>query len=159
LLSKYIAFIVVVGGLFCRYVNAGWIHTILLSGVLGFLWLPLWFFLVSDTPGGHKTISSEEREYIQNIIGTKTQTQKPRSISLMALPWNEIIRSKSVIGVFFSELCNLFGLFFFLGNLGKILTEIQKISSEYTGYILACGFMFMLIGNITAGMRNDRDRH
>ncbi len=146
-----IALIVLVGGLLCRYVSAGWIHIFLLSGILGFLWLPLWLWLVADSPGDHRSINQDEREYIQNIIGKSIQHKKHRPVSIGSLPWKNMIRSKPVIGLFFTELCSLFGVFFFLSNLGKLLTEIQHISSQYTGYILACGFIFMLIGAIGSG--------
>ncbi len=147
----WIALIVLVGGLLCRYVNSGWIHIILLSGILGFLWLPLWLWLVADSPRDHRSISIVEREYIQNIIGKNISHKNHRPISISALPWKDILRSKPVIGLFFTELCSLFGLFFFLNNLGKLLTEIHHISSQYTGYILACGFICMLIGSISTG--------
>ncbi len=126
-------------------------HIFLLSGILGFLWLPLWMWLVSDSPEDHPTISKIEREYIQNIIGKNVSNKNRRPVSLTALPWKTIVRSKPVIGLFVTELCNLFGLFFFLCNLGKILTEIHHVPSQYTGYVLACGFMFMFFGSIAAG--------
>jgi hypothetical protein len=140
-----------VGGLLCRYVNSGWIHIFLLSGILGFLWLPLWMWQATDSPEEHRSINTIERDYIQNIIGKNVQNKTRRPISLGSLPWKNIVRSKAVIGLFFSELCNVFGLFFVLSNIGKILTEIQRIPSQYAGYILACGFMLMLSGSISAG--------
>ncbi|CAF0724232.1 unnamed protein product [Adineta ricciae] len=139
---------VLVGGLFCRYIDSGWIYTFLLSGILGFIWLPLWLWQVSDAPENHRSISNAEREYIVGIIGKNSQR---RSISLSALPWKTIVRSKPIIALFLTETCQLFALFFFLTNFGKILREIQQIPSQYTGYILACGFIFMLVGNISAG--------
>jgi hypothetical protein len=108
---------------------------------------------VSDSPEHHRSISNTERQYIQNIIGKNVQNTTRRPISLGSLPWKNIIRSKPVIGLFFTELCSLFGLFFFLSNLGKILTEIHRIPSQYTGYVLACGFMFMLLGSLSAGKK------
>ncbi len=123
----------------------------LLSGILGFIWLPLWIWQVSDTPEKHRSISNTEREYIENIIGKNLQNKNRRPMSLWSLPWKKIVRSKPVIGIFFTELCILFGLFFFLSNLGKLMTEIHHIPTQYTGYILACGYMLMLVGNISSG--------
>jgi hypothetical protein len=105
----------------------------------------------TDSPEEHRSINTIERDYIQNIIGKNVQNKTRRPISLGSLPWKNIVRSKAVIGLFFSELCNVFGLFFVLSNIGKILTEIQRIPSQYAGYILACGFMLMLSGSISAG--------
>ena len=123
-------------------------YTFLLSGILGFIWLPLWLWQVYDAPENHRSISNTEREYIVGIIGENSQR---RSVSLFALPWKTIVRSKPIIALFLTETCQLFGLFFFFNNLGKILREIQQIPSQYTGYILACGSIFMLVGSISAG--------
>ncbi len=138
--------------------NSGWIHIFLLSGILGFLWLPLWMWQVSDSPGEHRSISNNEREYIQNIIGKNVQNKNRRPISLASLPWKNIIRSKPVIALFLTEFYNLVGLFFFLSNLGKILTEIHHIPSQYTGYVLACGFLCMLLGSVLSGNKNQTIR-
>jgi ACS family sodium-dependent inorganic phosphate cotransporter-like MFS transporter 5 len=140
-----------VGGVLCRYVHSGWIYIFFISGILGFIWLPFWMWQVSDSPENHRSISNTEREYITNIIGKHAPNKHRRPVSLGSLPWKNILRSKPVIGLFFTQLCNLFGLFFFLTNLGKILTEIHRIPSQYTGYILACGFMLTLLGSISAG--------
>jgi sugar phosphate permease len=148
------AFIVLTGGLLCRYVSSGWIYIMLLSGALGFVWLPLWLWQASNTPADHPNISNEERQYIVDIIGKNAQSARRRPVSLGSLPWKEIVRSKPVIALLLTEFCNLFGLFFFLNNLGKILTEIQHIPSQYTGYILACAFLAMLFGSLFAGRRN-----
>ncbi|CAF1272103.1 unnamed protein product [Adineta ricciae] len=140
--------VVLAGGLFCHYIDSGWIYIFLLSGILGFIWLPLWLWQVSDAPENHRSISNAERQYIVGIIGENSQR---RSVSLSALPWKTIVRSKPIIALFLTETCQLVALFFFLSNLGKILREIQQIPSQYTGYILASGFVFMLVGNISAG--------
>jgi ACS family sodium-dependent inorganic phosphate cotransporter-like MFS transporter 5 len=147
-----------VGGVLCRYVSSGWIHNFLLSGILGFIWLPLWMWKVTDSPEEHRSISNTERDYIQNIIEKNLQNKNRRPISLGSLPWKNIVRSKPVIGLFITELCCVFGLFFFLSNLGKILTEIYHIPSQYAGYILACGFMLMLIGSISSGNKKRSNR-
>lgn len=131
--------------------NSGWIHIFLLSGILGLIWLPLWIWQAADTPAAHRSISSAERDYIENIIGKNTQNKNRRPISLIALPWKDILRSKPVIALFITELCCLFGLFFFLSNFAKFLTEIQRIPSQYTGYIIACGSICMLISTVLSG--------
>ena len=146
-----IALIVLIGGLLCRYVSAGWVHIFLLSSLLGFLWLPIWIWQAADSPAEHRSITTAEREYIENIIGKNIQSKSNRPVSLFSLPWKKIIRSKPVIGLVTTEFCSLFGFFFMLSNLGKLLTEIQHFPSQHAGYILAAGFIFMLIGMLSSG--------
>lgn len=76
-------------------------------------------------------------------------------MSLSALPWKNFVRSKPIIALFVTECCNLFGLFFFYTNVGKILTEIHGIPTQYAGYILAGGFILMPISCVSSGMQNN----
>jgi ACS family sodium-dependent inorganic phosphate cotransporter-like MFS transporter 5 len=140
-----------VGGVLCRYVHSGWIYIFFISGILGFIWLPFWMWQVSDSPENHRSISNTEREYIGNILGKHVQNQHRRPISLGSLPWKNILRSKPVIGLFFTQLCSMFGFIFFLSNFGKILTEIHRIPTQYTGDIFACGALFMFLSGLISG--------
>ncbi|CAF0860880.1 unnamed protein product [Adineta ricciae] len=144
-----------VGGLLCRYVSSGWVHIFLLTALCGFIWLPLWLWLVADSPQTHRTISEKERNYICKNIGLNSEDKKKKTVSLGSLPWKKFLRSKPLIALFVTECCNLFGLFFFYTNVGKILTEIHRIPTQYTGYILAAGFICMPISSLLAGIIAD----
>ncbi|CAF4061355.1 unnamed protein product [Adineta steineri] len=141
-----------VGGLFCRHLYSGWMYIFCLTGILGFIWLLLWISLTSDSPNNHKTISDHERDYICNLTGS---TGKKRSMTLASIPWKNIFTSKPLIALFITHIANLFGLFFFLTNLGKILTEIHRVPTQYTGYILACGFFLTLLTSLSSGIIAD----
>jgi predicted MFS family arabinose efflux permease len=141
-----------VGGVLCRYVSAGWVYIFVLTGICGFIWLPLWLWLVADSPHTHRTISEKEKNYITEILGMGANDKK-KDMSLASLPWKKFVRSKPIIGLFVTECCNLFGLFFLYTNVGKILTEIHGIPTQYAGYILAGGFIFMPISCVGSGMK------
>ena len=144
-----------IGGVLCRYMNSGWVYIFLLTSIFGFIWLPLWLWLVADSPQIHRTISEKERNYICGKIGTDSEDKKKKIIPLASLPWKNIVRSKPIIGLFITECCNLFGLFFFYTNVGKILTEIHRVPTEYTGYVLAGGFILMPIFSLSAGKKKN----
>jgi MFS family permease len=137
-----------VGGVLCRYLSSGWMYLFFLSGILGFVWLTLWILLTSDSPNNHHKISNHERDYICNLTGS---TGKKRSMSLASIPWKNIVTSKPLIALFITHIANLFGLFFFLTNLGKILTELYRVPTQYTGYILAFGFFLTLVTSLSSG--------
>jgi hypothetical protein len=143
-----------IGGLFCRYVSAGWVYIFVLTGIFGFIWLPLWLWLVADSPQIHRTISERERRYICEHIGIDTNKKTKKSTSFTSLPWKKIINSKPVIALFITQFCNLFGLFFFYTNIGKLLTEIHHVPTQYAGYLLAGGFLLMPIVSLSTGMIN-----
>jgi predicted MFS family arabinose efflux permease len=143
-----------VGGILCRYLYSGWMYLFFLSGMLGFIWLALWISLTANSPNNHRTISHHERDYICNLTGS---TGKKRSMSLASIPWKNICTSKPLIALFITHIANLFGLFFFLTNLGKILTELHRVPTQYTGYILAFGFFLTLITSLSSGKKKKRN--
>ncbi|CAF3775277.1 unnamed protein product [Rotaria sp. Silwood1] len=140
-----------IGGIFCRYLNSGWMYVFILSGIFGLIWFPLWLWLVTDSPREHKKINQIERDYICSIIGRKGNTKSGQLIPLSSLPWKKIVRSKPVIALFVTHSCNLFGLFFFYSNIGKILTEIHGVSPQIAGYLLAMGFIIMAVCSLLSG--------
>jgi ACS family sodium-dependent inorganic phosphate cotransporter-like MFS transporter 5 len=140
-----------IGGILCRYVTSGWVYIFILTGLFGFVWFPLWLWLVADSPQTHRTISEKERNYICENIGTNANDKKKKNVALASLPWKNIVRSKPIIALFITECCNLFGLFFFYTNVGKLLTEIHGVPPQYAGYILAGGFILMPISSLATG--------
>ncbi|CAF1341777.1 unnamed protein product, partial [Adineta steineri] len=121
----------------------------------GFIWLPLWLWLVADSPQTHRTISENERNYICEKLGLVASDKKKKTFSLSSLPWMKFIKSKPIIALLITECCNLFGLFFVYTNVGKILTEIHRVPPQYAGYILAGGFILMPISSLSAGVIAD----
>ncbi|CAF0885983.1 unnamed protein product [Rotaria sordida] len=134
-----------IGGLFCRYVNSGWVYIFLLTIIFGFIWLPLWIY-------------QRERNYICERIGISIgiNNKEKRSTSFSSLPWKKILRSKPIIALVITQFYNIFGLFFFYTNVGKLLTEIHRIPVQQAGYVLAGGFIFMPIVSLSTGVFADR---
>ena len=143
------------GGIFCSKFQSGWMYLFFLTSILGFVWLILWIILTSNSPTDHPRISSHERDYICNLTGS---TGKKRPMKLSSIPWKNIVTSKPLIGLFISHVANLFGLFFFLTNLGKILTELHQVPPQYAGYILAFGFSLTLSSSLLSGKVNERKK-
>ena len=128
--------------------TSGWVYIFLLTGSFGFVWFPLWLWLVADSPQTHRTISEKERNYICQLIGNDAgdKTKKPPP-----LPWKKAIRSKPIIALLITQFCCLFGLFFIYTNIGKILTELHGVPTQTAGYVLAGGFLLMPIVSLTTG--------
>ena len=57
----------------------------------------------------------------------------------------------------FTQLFNLFGLFFFYTNVGKLLTEIHRVPTQVAGYVLAGGFILMPIFSLSSGNKKNID--
>ncbi|CAF2035153.1 unnamed protein product [Rotaria magnacalcarata] len=141
------------GGLSCRYLSAGWMYVFITSSILGFIWLALWIRLTADSPNSHKSISDHERDYIGSFTG---HSGTKRAMSLASIPWKNIINSKPLNALMITHIANLFGLFFFLTSLGKLLTQLLHIKAENTGYILSFGFFLTLLSSLLSGIATDR---
>lgn len=139
------------GGLLCRYVISGWVYIFIFTGLAGFIWFPLWLWLVADSPLSHRSISDEERDYVCKHIGIDSKNDQKKSVSFATLPWRNMLHSKPLIALLLSQFFNSFGLFFLYTNVGKLLTEIVRVSPQHTGYILAGGFLLMPIVCVATG--------
>lgn len=146
----YSAITMLLGGMLCRYITSGWLYIFLFTGFIGFIWLPLWLWLAADSPIVHSHISEEEKNYICDHIGLNMK-EKQKTSAPPSVPWGKAFRSKPLIALLICQFLNVISLFFFYTNVGKILTELHHISPQYTGYILAGGFLLMPISSLSAG--------
>lgn len=140
------------GGIFCRYLSSGWMYLFFASSILGFVWFILWVSLTADSPDKHPRISNHERNYIAQYTGNRGGK---RTMKLSSIPWNRIVKCKPLLALILTHSANLFGLFFFLTNLGKISTQLLKIPAQFTGYILSFGFFLTLLTSLTSGIITD----
>jgi len=47
-------------------------HNYVCAGLFGLAWFVAWWFFSSESPGTHKTISNEEKQYIDNSLALNT---------------------------------------------------------------------------------------
>jgi predicted MFS family arabinose efflux permease len=143
------------GGVLCRYFSSGWMYLFFITSLLGFIWFTLWVLLTADSPNNHKSISNHEKEYICNLTGS---TGKKRSMSLASIPWKKIVKSKALNSLILTHIANLFGLFFFLTNLGKIANQLLRLPPQLTGYLLSFGFFLTLTSSLSSGKLNKKSK-
>ncbi len=55
----------------------GWQTMLILEGVLPFIWLPIWWFFISDHPREAKWISTEEREFLETSLEREAAELEP----------------------------------------------------------------------------------
>jgi MFS family permease len=55
----------------------GWQTMLILEGVLPFVWLPIWWFFISDHPRDAKWISAEEREFLETTLRREAAEMEP----------------------------------------------------------------------------------
>jgi MFS family permease len=67
----------------------GWQTMLVLEGALPFIWLPIWWFFISDHPRDAKWISTGEREFLETTLQRETVELEP----VKAIPlWERFVR-------------------------------------------------------------------
>lgn len=56
--------------------SMGWIWAFIIPAIIAAGWSVLWCFTVADAPSDHKFISEEERDYIDECLGTVVKKTK-----------------------------------------------------------------------------------
>jgi MFS family permease len=104
----------------------GWQKMLILEGMLPFLWLPLWWFCISDHPRQAKWISAQERDFLETTLQREAaELEPPQVIS----SW-ERLRERTVwvlIAMYFLQNCAAYGcMTFFTSSLkGMGFTGLQ----------------------------------
>lgn len=144
-----------IGGLLCRHLASGWLYLFFISSILGFTWFILWVSITANTPDQHPRISDQEKMYINRFTGNKGGK---RAVSLSSIPWKKVIRCKPLNALIVTHIANLFGLFFFLTNLGKIVNQLFLLPPQLTGYILSFGFFLTWLSSLFSGKSTELRR-
>lgn len=69
----------------------GWEAIFYLSGIIGILWFIIWQTFMFNTPDDHPRISVEEKEYINNSLGSTVENRR------LPTPWLKILTSLQVL--------------------------------------------------------------
>lgn len=89
------------------------------SGGIGLLWSILWFVIVFETPAKHPRISPEERQEIEEAIGSTTSKKKPSRV-----PWCDILTAPCVWAIIITHGCSVFGYFTIVNQLPTYMKYI-----------------------------------
>ncbi|XP_076263453.1 putative inorganic phosphate cotransporter isoform X2 [Rhynchophorus ferrugineus] len=67
----------------------GWPYAFYFFGALGLIWCVFWLIFSAESPASHRTISNEEKKYIQHSLGQ----QSDHLLDTKTVPWRAIITS------------------------------------------------------------------
>ena len=153
-----------VGSAFGVYISGwivhwfGWQWTFIIFGTLGLLWVPIWIFLVRDTPESHPWINERELRFIQGVSGAaptqKTETHLSGAEMKKAV---RVILTRNGFGVFLTFLCFGYVLFTFLNWLPNYMYDTFGLSivksASWTSVTYVAGFVgFLVSGPINDGL-------
>ncbi len=119
----------------------GWKTMLIAEGCLPFIWLPIWLYFIRDHPCEVKSISAEERDYIETTLKREAEQLEP---PIKTPVWHFLLKPAVfvMIGICFLYNCASYGCNAFLSE------GLHDPSHSFTG--LQTGLLFAVPYVVTA---------
>ncbi len=130
----------------------GWQRTLMLEGLLPFLWLPVWWLCIRDFPHEAKWISAEERDFLETTLAAERAHLEPT----IKIPLWKSLGQPAVlvmVAVYFFHNCAAYGCmtFFTRGLKARGFTPL-----EY-GILFAVPYALSVLVMIVVSRSSDRN--
>ena len=135
----------------------GWRWALILEGALPLLWLPMWWFFISDHPREAKWISKEEREYLEATLSREAAELEP---AREGSAWDAFTRRPVLpavlvmVPIYFFMNCAAYGCNTFLSEAlkghGKDFTPLQ------TGLLYAVPYLVTAVVMVITSRHSDK---
>ncbi|RZC34300.1 vesicular glutamate transporter 1 [Asbolus verrucosus] len=125
-------------------------------GIVGLLWYLSWLWLVFEKPSHHPTIESKELLYIQNSLGTTTQTYIAPTIA--NTPWKTFFTSMPCYAIFVANFCRSWNFYLLVLFQASYFKDAYNTDLESIGFLGALPHMLMTIIVPSGGILADRIR-
>ncbi|XP_067840264.1 sialin isoform X2 [Heptranchias perlo] len=133
-------------GIICYYLD--WSYVFYIFGAFGVAWCLLWFWLASDTPETHRTISNAEREYIISSLHGQHSFKN-------YVPWGAIWKSLPLWAIIVPHFCYNWTFYTLLTLLPTYMEEILQFDIRENGFLSALPYLFCWMVMIIAGLIAD----
>lgn len=117
----------------------GWPAAFYLYGVLGLCWSTLWIIFGSDSPAKHKSISSNEKQYIESSM------MKEEDCPNVATPWKSIFTSLPMISLIVAHCGQNWGYWTLLTEIPSFMEKILKQKITSNSFLSALPYFVMWI--------------
>ncbi|XP_050511751.1 putative inorganic phosphate cotransporter isoform X2 [Diabrotica virgifera virgifera] len=106
----------------------GWPAIFYMYSIFGIMWCLLFWIFGENSPASHKTISQEEKKYIQ--LSLSTQEKKK-----LATPWKKIFTSTCFLSLIIAECGDHFAYYLLVSQIPNYLKHIVKLGISNNGLI------------------------
>uniref|UniRef100_A0A0V0G7I6 Putative permease of the major facilitator superfamily protein n=1 Tax=Triatoma dimidiata TaxID=72491 RepID=A0A0V0G7I6_TRIDM len=117
-----------ISGLLIDYFN--WESVFYVTGVLGLVWVAIWFLVMFDSPSQHPRITKSEREYLEKSIGVESTNRKPHRV-----PWVRLFTSKPVWAIVITHAASVFCYFTFVNQLPTYMKHVLGLDIKKNGVL------------------------
>ncbi|CAG9858929.1 unnamed protein product [Phyllotreta striolata] len=116
----------------------GWPLTFYLIPSLGFVLAFFYYMYGATCPATHKTISEEERTYIESKL-------KSQNIYNVPIPYRDIFTSKPFLAQLTMALCSGWGYSIFTTEMPIYMDKVMKLNIESNGLVSSLPSVFVLL--------------
>jgi MFS family permease len=131
----------------------GWQTMLVLEGALPFVWLPIWWFFISDHPREAKWISAEEREFLETTLQREAAELEPtKTVPL----WERFARREIIVMIVMNFLHNsaAYGcMTFFTDGL-----KAKNFSAVQYGFLFAAPYAITAVIMVLNSWHSDKTR-
>ncbi|XP_060519812.1 putative inorganic phosphate cotransporter isoform X2 [Cylas formicarius] len=126
----------------------GWPASFYIFGGLGLVWCLFWLYLSAESPASHKSISDEEKKYIENSLGQRTDVDDLKNIKI---PWRAIFTSLPYWAIILGAVGESWGSTFLITEIPTYLEKTTGFDIEATGWTSSAPYIVALIFTILYG--------
>jgi len=125
----------------------GWPMAFYAFGVIGLLWVVVWFRQVHNDPAADPRVSHEERALLQDA--------HPASQSTGPVPWRRLLLRLPSWAFVTAHFCTTWCLYVLLSWLPSYFREVQGLSIANAGLFSAAPWLAMFVVTLAAGSISD----
>ncbi|CAH1116593.1 unnamed protein product [Phaedon cochleariae] len=127
---------VVVGILCSSWI--GWESSFYIIGALGYTWVFFYAIFGASSPAEHKTISKEEKEYIESSLDSE-------DASKLQTPWKSIFTSPPFLAVYITQIGTVWGNSTLLAEIPTYMNKVMGFDITSNGLLSAAPYLTSFI--------------
>ncbi|XP_065090727.1 putative inorganic phosphate cotransporter [Ochlerotatus camptorhynchus] len=128
----------------------GWATSFYVSAVFVLVIAIIWVYLIEDLPAQHKSITAEEKQFIEESFGGTVSKAKSKP------PFGKVLISLPYLSLLLLHYGNFWGMNFFITQAPKFMNEVLGFNLSSSGFLsslpylarMFSGFFFGYIGDL-----------
>lgn len=119
--------------------STGWPGVFYVSGAAGIVWTVVWFFFGGNSPVEHRSISAEERDFIENSLGNQDHSKK------IITPWKAIFTSAPMFALTISHCAHNWGFWTLLTEMPTFMKNVLDLDIKSNALLSSLPYLVMWI--------------
>ncbi|XP_055643877.1 putative inorganic phosphate cotransporter isoform X2 [Toxorhynchites rutilus septentrionalis] len=119
--------------------SLGWPGIFYVSGAAGLIWTVMWFIFGGNSPVEHRTISAEERDFIETSLGNQDHSKK------IVTPWKAIFTSAPMIALIIAHCSHNWGFWTLLTEMPTYMKNVLDLDIKSNALLSSLPYLVMWI--------------